>query len=210
MMAREVPASKLHYLRLLEMVCRIELDMRELEKTIKQETAICYRLLRYLNSPLFGFSLEITSIRHAMAILGERELRRWIRLVRLVSAGQLKTSDLVLSALVRARFCELIARKIPRTQSDLFLVGMLSMMDAILDIPMAEVLEKIAIDQDTKSVLSGNGGRLQPVYELMLAQEAGNWAKAEASAATLRVSESEVGELWWQSMQWGRQVSAGK
>jgi hypothetical protein len=99
-----------------------------------------------------------------------------------------------LSALVRARFCELIARKIPRTQSDLFLVGMLSMMDAILDIPMSEVLEKIAIDQDTKSVLSGNGGRLQPVYELMLAQEAGDWSKAEASAATLRVGESEVGE----------------
>jgi len=81
MMAREVPASKLHYVRLLEMVCRVELDMRELEKTIKQETAICYRLLRYLNSPLFGFSLEITSIRHAMAILGERELRRWIDVI---------------------------------------------------------------------------------------------------------------------------------
>ena len=126
------------------------------------------------------------------------------------TAGEVKTSDLVLSALVRARFCELLSMRIPRTQSDLFLVGMVSMMDAILDIPMAEVLDKIAIDQDTKCVLSGHGGRLQPVYELMLAQEAGDWGKAKTSATRLRVGESEVGEWWWQAMQWARQVSSGK
>jgi c-di-GMP-related signal transduction protein len=73
---REVPASRLHYVRLLEMVSRPEIDMRELEKMLKQEASICYRLLRYLNSPLFGFALEIKSIRHAMAVLGEREMRR--------------------------------------------------------------------------------------------------------------------------------------
>jgi c-di-GMP-related signal transduction protein len=180
----EIPANQVNYLRMRKAVSQEEIDIRELEALIKSEASVLYRLLRYLNSPMFGMRNEIHSIRHARAILGEREIRRWIRLVTLVSAGQLKTSDLVLSALVGARFCELIARKIPRTQSDLFLVGMLSMMDAILDIPMSEVLEKIAIDQDTKSVLSGNGGRLQPVYELMLTQEAGNWSKAEASAAT--------------------------
>ncbi len=70
-----------------------------------------YRLLRYLNSPMFGMRNEIHSIRHALAILGEREIRRWIRLVALVSAGQQKTSDLVFSALVRARFCEQLSRK---------------------------------------------------------------------------------------------------
>jgi len=78
---REVPASRLHYLRLLEMVCRSEIDMREFEKLLKQESSISYRLLRYLNSPVFGFALEIKSIRHAMAVLGEREMRRWVRLV---------------------------------------------------------------------------------------------------------------------------------
>ena len=140
----EIPANQVNYLRMLKAVSQEEIDIRELEALIKSEASVLYRLLRYLNSPMFGMRNEIHSIRHALAILGEREIRRWIRLVTLVSAGQLKTSDLVLSALVRARFCELIARKIPRTQSDLFLVGMLSMMDAILDIPMSEVLEKIA------------------------------------------------------------------
>jgi len=94
--SREVPASRLHYMRLLEIVSRIDLDMRELETMLKQEASISYRLLRYLNSPLFGFSLEIKSIRHAMAVLGEREMRRWIRLVVTVGAAEQHCSELVL------------------------------------------------------------------------------------------------------------------
>jgi EAL and modified HD-GYP domain-containing signal transduction protein len=129
--------------------------------------------------------------------------------VALVSAGLLRSSDLLLSALVRARFCELVSTKIPRLQSDLFLVGMFSVMDAILEIPMSEILAKVALDKDIKSVLSGNGGRLQPVYDLMVAQEAGDWERARKSAFVLRLSESETGELWWQAMQWARQVSTG-
>jgi c-di-GMP-related signal transduction protein len=208
--AREIPTNRVNYLRMLAAVSKDELDLKELEQIIKTEASVLYRLLRYLNSPLFGMRNEIHSIRHALAILGERETRRWIRLVTLVSAGQQKSSDPVLSALVRARFCELVATKIPRTQSDLFLVGMVSMMDAILEIPMDEILEKIALDKETKCVLSGRGGRLQPVYDLMLAQEAGKWQAAKQSADQLRIHESEAGELWWQAMQWGRQVSSNE
>jgi c-di-GMP-related signal transduction protein len=207
--ASEIPSNRANYLRLLSAAAKEELDLRELEQVIKTEPSVLYRLLRYLNSPLFGMRNEIHSIRHALAILGEREIRRWIRLVALVSAGMQKTSDLLLSALVRARFCELLATRIPRTQSDLFLMGMISMMDAILEIPMPEILEAIALDKDSKSVLSGIGGRLQPVYDLMLKQEAGDWESAREPAALLHISESETGELWWQAMQWARQVSAG-
>jgi len=208
MMAREVPASKLHYLRLLEMVCRIELDMRELEKTIKQETAICYRLLRYLNSPLFGFSLEITSIRHAMAILGERELRRWIRLVITVSGAEQKCSELVLTALGRARFCELLSPLI-KSQSDLFLMGLLSVMDAILEVQMEIVLAQIPVDKEIKAALLGHIGSLRPVYQLMLAQESAEWAQSSNLAKQLNLSDEQVTDHWWQALQWAQQAMAG-
>ena len=128
----------------------------------------------------------------------------------LVSAGLQKSSDLVLSALVRARFCELLSPKVGQAESDLFLVGLVSMMDAILEVPMANVLEKIALDQDTKTLLTGGQGVLQPVYRLMLAQEAGAWSQARASAAQLQISETEAGQLWWQALTWARQVSSGK
>jgi c-di-GMP-related signal transduction protein len=205
---REIPANRVNYLRMLEAVSRAELDIREVEGLIKGEASILYRLLRYLNSPMFAFANEIHSVRHALTILGERETRRWIRLVALVSAGLQKSTDLVLSALVRARFCELLSPKAPKTESDLFLVGLVSMMDAILEIPMAEVLEKIPLDQETKAVLMGGTGSLRPVYQLMLAKEAGHWEQAKEFAAQLRISESETGELWWGAMKWARQVSS--
>ena len=208
LMAREVPASKLHYLRLLEMVCRIELDMRELEKTIKQETAICYRLLRYLNSPLFGFSLEITSIRHAMAILGERELRRWIRLVITVSGAEQKCSELVLTALGRARFCELLSPLI-KSQSDLFLMGLLSVMDAILEVQMDVVLAQVPVDKEIKAALLGQVGVLRPIYQLMLAQESAEWAQSSVLAKQLHLTDEQVTEYWWQALQWAQQAITG-
>lgn len=208
MMAREVPANKLHYMRLMEMVCRTELDMRELEKTIKQETAICYRLLRYLNSPLFGFSLEIKSIRHAMAILGERELRRWIRLVVAVSGAEQKCSELVLTALARARFCELLSPHV-KSESDLFLMGLLSVMDAILEVQMDVVLGQVPVDKDIKAALLGQAGALRPLYQLMLAQESAEWEQSKALATVLHVSDEEVTGHWWGALQWAQEAIGG-
>jgi c-di-GMP-related signal transduction protein len=165
--------------------------------------------LRYLNSAAFGFANEIHSVRHALAILGEREVRHWIRLVATLGAGQGKTADLVLSAIVRARFCELVSPKTPHGESELFLMGMLSMMDVILEIPKSQVLDKVPIDQESKAVLLGGASRLRPFYQLMPAQESGEWKTASELAAQLHLAESEVAECYWQAMQWARQVSSG-
>jgi c-di-GMP-related signal transduction protein len=208
MMARDVPASRVHYLRLLEGVCHPELDMLALERLIKQEASICYRLLRYLNSPLFGFSLQIKSIRHAMAILGKRELRRWIRLVVTVGAAEQKCSELLLMAHTRARFCELMSKHVA-SQSDLFLMGLLSVMDAILEVSIETLLQQISVDQETKAALLGQPGRLRPLYQLMLAQESGEWEQSGDLAHQLQLSAAEVSEQWWQAMQWAQQVTSG-
>src|SRR5271165_1734981 len=117
---REVPASSLHYMRLLEMISRREIDIDELEKMLKQEASISYRLLRYLNSPVFGLALEIKSLRHAITLLGEREMRRWIRLVVTVGATEQTCGELVLMGLARARFCELLSPRL-KSDTDLFL-----------------------------------------------------------------------------------------
>jgi len=207
-MGREVPASRLHYLRLLEMVSRSELDLRELERMIKQETSICYRLLRYLNSPLFGFSLEIKSVRHAMAILGERELRRWVRLVVAVGAAEQKSSELVLMALARARFCELLSKQL-QSHSDLFLMGLLSIMDAILEVGMDVLLDQLPVEREIKAALLGQNSSLRPLYQLMLAQESGEWAQSSELARQLKLSDEDVATRWWQAMQWAQQVTSG-
>jgi EAL and modified HD-GYP domain-containing signal transduction protein len=207
--AHEIPANKINYMRLLTAVSQRELDVRLIENLVKGEASLCYRLLRYLNSAAFGFASEIHSVRHALSILGEREVRRWIRLVATLGAGQGKTTDLVLAALVRARFCELLSPKIQHGDSDLFLVGMLSMMDSILELPMQQVLESIPIDVESKTVLLGGAGRLRPFYQLMLAQESGEWQAVSDLSKQLHLNEPDVSACHWEAMQWARQVTAG-
>ena len=207
--SHEIPANRLNYLRMLAAVSQPELDVREIENLVKGEASLCYRLLRYLNSAAFQFGAEIHSVRHAFSILGEREVRRWIRLVATLGAGQDKTSDLVLVALVRARFCELFSPKLQHGGSDLFLMGMLSMMDIILQIPMRQVLDHVPVDQQTKSLLLGAPSHLRPFYQLMLARESGDWKAVRALSTQLGLGENDVAELYWQAMQWARQVSGG-
>jgi len=203
----EVPSSRLHYIRLLEMVSRTEIDMRELEKMLKQEASLSYRLLRYLNSPLFGFSLEIKSIRHAMAVLGEREMRRWVRLVVTVGAAEQKCSELVLMGLARARFCELLSYRL-QSNADLFLLGLLSIMDAILEVSMDVLLEQLPVDHETKTTLLGQKSGLRPLYQLMLAQEAGEWCQSSELAKQLKLSDEEVASTWWQALQWAQEATS--
>jgi c-di-GMP-related signal transduction protein len=206
--SREVPASRLHYMRLLELVSRPEIDMRELEKMLKQEASISYRLLRYLNSPLFGFSLEIKSIRHAMAVLGEREMRRWVRLVVAVGATEQTCSELVLMGLARARFCELLSYRL-QSETDLFLMGLLSIMDAILEVSMEVLLEQLPVNRETKAVLLGQNSSLRPLYRLMLAQESGEWSESSELAKPLKLPDEVVALTWFQALQWAQEATSG-
>jgi c-di-GMP-related signal transduction protein len=205
----EIPANQFNYLRMLTAVSQSELDLRQIENLVKSEASLCYRLLRYLNSAAFGFGSEIHSVRHALSILGEREVRRWIRLVATLGAGQGKASDLVLGALVRARFCELLSPKIKTGDADLFLMGMLSLMDTILEMPMRQVLDNVPIDLESKAVLLGSPSNLRPFYQLMLAQESGEWKAVKELTAELHLSDADVADAHWQAMQWAREVNTG-
>jgi c-di-GMP-related signal transduction protein len=207
-----LPTSRLspnqfNHLRMLQAASRPELDLREVEQLVKGEPSICYRLLRYLNSSLFGFSGEVRSVRHGLTLLGERETRRWLHLVATLAAGQNKTSALVLAALVRARFCELIGRRMGRRDSDLFLLGLLSLMDAILDMPMAEIMKSISVNPECKAALLEQIGPSAGVYQLVLAQEAADWPRVAELAERLPISEDEIADDHWQAMEWARQMT---
>ena len=204
---RDIPANQMNYLRMLQEVSRPDLNIAELEKLVKVEASVCFRLLRYLNSAVFGFKSEIHSVRHALSILGERGVRRWVRLVAAVGAGQGKTSDLVLSSLVRGRFGELLAPRVPHGESDLFLLGLLSLIDAMLEMPMASILEKIPLDHATKAVLLGQPSDLRPVFQLMLAHESGDWDASAELTAKLHLDADQVAEDYWKAEQWAHEIS---
>jgi c-di-GMP-related signal transduction protein len=79
----------------------------------------------------------------------------------------------------------------------------------MLEMPMSEVLEKVPLDHETKSVLLGQQSVLRPIYQLMLAHESGEWQAAGSLAAGLHLDHEEVAALYWQAQQWAREVSTG-
>jgi c-di-GMP-related signal transduction protein len=212
MRARHIPTNDANQLRLLQVVSAPELDLAAVEDLIKHDASLCYRLLRHLNSPLLGISSPVQSIHHAMTLLGERELVRWIRMATTLLMGQEKCSDLVLSSLVRARFCELIAPKLGQFNCDLFLIGMISLMDAILDVPMGVVVDGLGLDSATKEDLLGaklgKPTALFPLYHLMVAREQGDWEEVTTYAKKLSLSIAFVNRSFNDAIQWGHQITS--
>jgi len=84
------------------------------------------------------------------------------------------------------------------------------LIDTILEVPMTTVLENISIDQETKSVLLGGASRLRPLYQLMLEQESGEWEVAAGLANQLQLKDDEVSGIYWQALEWSRQVTGGE
>jgi len=193
------------YFRMLQAASRPELVLHEIEELIESEPSASYRLLRYLNSPLFNFAEPINTIAQALKMLGTRETRHWVRLTATLCAGQHKPSVLILAALIRARFCELIGPQILAGETDLFLLGILSLIDVIIDLPMPRVLEGLPLSQDFRVTLLGGESRLRPVYQVMLAQEAGDWAALRALAEQFHLNETSLAKDYSQAIQWAQQ-----
>ena len=121
-------------MRLLRTILQDPLDLAQIESIVRDEPALTYKLLRYLNSPVMERKVELRSIRNAVSLLGKQEFRRWASLVAIVTLAVAKTSELLRTGLVRAYFCEQLAMRCDTDQAyDYFFTGLFSVLDAVLD-----------------------------------------------------------------------------
>lgn len=204
----DIPGYKLNYLCLLREVHKEDPDFLEVERIVKLESSLCYKLLRFLNSVAFYFKQEINSIRHALLLLGVNELRKWVSLVALAGLGSDKPEILVVNSIVRARFCENLAPALGLKNKalDLFLLGLLSLMDAILERPMKEILNEVPVSEDVRVALLQGNNTFGNICELMVAYERGEWQKAMQVAASLKVPEPALAEAHLDAVSWGLEM----
>jgi EAL and modified HD-GYP domain-containing signal transduction protein len=193
------PAS----LQLLQAAGVAELDYPQIEEIFRQAPSLTYRLLRFLNSPALAIRVEIRNVRQAIGLLGEREFRRWIAIVALVAMAENKPSELVQTALVRACFCEALAPHLQLSQSapDLFLMGLLSAADAMLDRPLAQVLAELCLSTEISSALLASQSRYGSVLKIALAYEHGDWNTVAAIAAAANCPEDHISRCFYQAIQ---------
>lgn len=191
---RDIPGSKLVQLELLSAIAAPALDYAAIEQLLKREPSLLYRLLRYLNSPMLGLRTQVHSVRHALSLLGEQEFRRWASIYAIVAMSSGKPPELVRTAVTRAYFCEELATAagMPEKKSSLFLMGLLSISDALLSKPIAEVLCSIPVEQEVKTALVGGENRFRNVYELLLALERAEWSQLSSHVERLACDEEAI------------------
>ena len=205
---RDIPSFKLTYLKILQEVNRDDFNFDRLEALIKQDISLSYKLLKFINSLAFGFRSEIRSIKQALVFLGQKEISKWLSLIALKNIGDYKPDELVVTAICRARFCELMASLVSMQgrSSDLYLLGLFSMVDAFFDLPLKTVLDDLPLAEDIKMALLGEEGRLRDVYELVLAYEKGDWDELGRKATRLGLDERDVKEFYIQSLEQANEI----
>ncbi|MGH9475318.1 MAG: EAL and HDOD domain-containing protein [Terriglobales bacterium] len=208
MTRRDMPVFKVNYLRFLEAIHRPDLDLQYLEKLIRSEESFVFKLLRYLNSPIFGFRHDIRSIQHAITLLGEKEVRRWASMVAITTLASDKPDEIALTSLRRAFMCELLAELagMAGKKDSLFLVGLLSTIDAILDRPLGEILAQLPINDDIKSALLDGRNEMASVLQLTEAYDRANWREVLDLAQTLRLAETKILPAYMMALALSRKV----
>lgn len=202
---RKLPAAQMARLRLFELLGRDEPDFDAIARAVEPDPGISFRLLAFLNSPHFGFAREISSVRQAVVLAGWQQVRNWLRLILLTDITPSdKTSELLYLSAHRARFLELMAEASGRKEEapSLFLVGLFSLLDALLDLPMREVLRLVHLAPAINAALCGEDSPYSPWLALVRTIENGEWDAMGHLALDLSLPTGSVSAAYVQAFGW--------
>jgi c-di-GMP-related signal transduction protein len=208
--SQHVPATKLNCLRLLTESQKPDLDFQRLEDLIRSDVALTYQLLRYVNSALFVSHSEIQSIKRALMLVGSDDFRRWVALATLPMLATDKPGELATLSVVRAKFCERLIELAGITQqNEAFLMGMFSLLDALIDQPLEKALLSVSLGTDITQALLGTapaGNQLSEIYRLARLYEQGDWDQVEKITARCGFSASSAGNAYVEATLWAEQM----
>ena len=193
-------------LQLLHEVQKPEPEFGEMARIIGHDPALSYRVLRLVNSAAFGLRTEVTSIKHALLILGMKEIKEWFPLLIMTTLTQDKPDELITLSVVRARFAELTARQtgLVDRSAELFLAGLFSTIDALLDQPMHEAIAGLPFPGDVQKALVGQDSPITPLYRLILQYEQGQWDEMSELAGQVGVPEQVLPRAYAAAISWAR------
>ncbi len=181
-----------------------------MEVLIREDVALTFKLLRYANSALFGRRDRTSSIGRALLVLGEDGIRRWAALATLPLLATNKPGELVTLSIVRARFCERLAQIGGDAQHlDAFMMGMFSLLDALIDRPLDEALREVELEQRVTEALLGTAQEkdvLTRIYRLAQRYEMGNWDEIEKLAQDCGVPPAAVSAAYTESTLWAERL----
>lgn len=204
----DIQGNKLVYFKLLKELNNPKFGIQRLEDIIRRDISLSYKILKYVNSVGFGLREKIRSIKQAVTMMGNEKLAKFVTLVLLKGMGEDKPSELIVTSIIRGRFAELVAESLgfKSQASDAFLTGMFSLMDALLDKPMDEILTDLPLNANVSSALQRQPNRLTLILETVIAYEQGNWDKYDIYCQTINLDDETAKRLYIEAVVWVRDL----
>lgn len=206
---RQIPPNRMNYLRLLVELTRSPLNFQELTRIARAEPSLVYRLLRLANSALVAARSEVTSFLGAFMLIGEDRFRKLVSIAASGILGQDQPPAALISlSLERARFCELLAPLIGENSTEQFMLGLLSLVDAVLQVPMETIVKALPLRPTAEAALLGDLNPASLPLSLIRSFEKGAWGTCVCEAKRTGVSEETLVGLYMESVQWANEVVA--
>lgn len=206
---KNLSPSQMAMAELLYETSKPDLDLASITSVFERDVTLSYKLLRYANSPIFRRRNEISTIKQALVILGSGELKRFLGLMFAANVNPDKPSELINSAMTRAKFCELVAEQVnaPIDTSIAFLTGLLSLIDAIVDEELESILAKLPLAQEIKDSLLTRKGTMAALIKLVELIEHAEWHKTNIVMEKLGLEKSKVVRNYNQAIAWADEQS---
>lgn len=198
----KVSPLKINYISLLNLIEEDDFDLTKAADIISQDTALIISLLRLANTR--SFNSEITSVRVAVSMLGQKDLTRWIQTTVIEKLCSDKPNELMRLSLLRAKFAENLAPVfgMAMRSQELFLTGLFSILDIILDCSMEEALSMVRVSGKIRAALLEHTGSLAEVLHFIVKYESAEWQEVSRQLVLKNIEIPDVSHAWVSSLQW--------
>ena len=197
---KDISPSQMTIMQLICEVNRAEFHLKKLEELINQDVSISYKLINYLNSAYFSRLQPVSSIKQAIAYLGERGLRMFISLIAASRLVDNKPDELLRASAIRAKFLEQIAIELNIDSGELFMLGLFSMLDAMLDNSMEYLVGQLPLTTSVSEALVKKRGPLAPYLRLVESYESCNWRALEMQLTNLKIPSAKIQEFYLEAV----------
>ena len=207
---KDVSPMKATYIELLNIVNDPDFDLDKAASVIEHDTALVISLLAMVNR--MTVNSGISTVGHAAAMLGQKELKRWINTAVTKELCADKPGEITRISLIRARFAEMLAPVfgLAASSAELFLMGLFSVLDAMLDKPMKEALDLVKVSKDISGALLDDTGKYAPVLDFINAYENANWSEVSRQLILKNAEDSAVYDAYTDALRWFRDLFYGK
>ena len=202
---KRLTSNALSKMRLLREINRQNIDFSSITGVISSDTNLVHKLLTYINSAGVGLNNHVSNLKQATVLLGASGVRRWVTLVSLQTFSEDKPPELFTLSLLRAKFCEIIAGELKRpglTSDTAFLLGMFSLLDVLLSLPMDDVLKEVSLSDELSDALRGKDNDLRRLLDLVVAYEKGDWDTVITCCARENLQPEQLQPTYDKVLEW--------